>query len=307
MTRLKTLASLLATSAAVALAGAPAMAQDAAAETTATLENVDPALWVVEDEDTTIYLFGTFHAMKDGVEWFNDEVKTSYDASDEVVVELIAPEDPAQMQPLIMKYGINMSGEPLSAKLSEDARAALHETLEGMGAPAQAFDMFKPGFASVSLTAGLMPGWGFDPELGVDKSVITAAKADGKPITELETIEEQLIVLTATLSEEEQLRMLEESLLEIDDMDDQLETMLAAWKTGDEATFAELFGELNDSSEAFYDALLTNRNANWAKWIEERTVKPGSVFIAVGAGHLAGSDSVQAILAQHGLKAERVQ
>ena len=34
--------------------------------------------------------------------------------------------------------------------------------------------------------------------------------------------------------------------------------------------------------------------------------RPGTVFIAVGAGHLAGPDSVQAALAAHGLRATRV-
>ena len=48
------------------------------------LPDADPALWVVRDADTTIYLFGTFHLL-DGRPWFNDEVKTAFDASSELV------------------------------------------------------------------------------------------------------------------------------------------------------------------------------------------------------------------------------
>jgi hypothetical protein len=55
-----------------------------------------------------------------------------------------------------------------------------------------------------------------------------------------------------------------------------------------------------------YAALLTNRNANWAAWINEQMAKPGTTFMAVGAGHLAGSTSVQQLLSAYGLTAERV-
>jgi hypothetical protein len=37
-----------------------------------------PALWVVNDEDTIIYLFGTFHALDGRSDWLNDEVMTAF-------------------------------------------------------------------------------------------------------------------------------------------------------------------------------------------------------------------------------------
>ena len=80
----------------------PAPAPPAAAAPAASLPDADPALWVVRDADTTIYLFGTFHLL-DGRPWFNDEVRTAFDASDELVIECdpargqgaMAPSDPA--------------------------------------------------------------------------------------------------------------------------------------------------------------------------------------------------------------------
>jgi uncharacterized protein len=53
--------------------------------------------------------------------------------------------------------------------------------------------------------------------------------------------------------------------------------------------------------------LLTQRNANWAKWIKERMARPGTVFVAVGAGHLGGKSSVQKLLKKQKLKAKRVR
>jgi uncharacterized protein YbaP (TraB family) len=65
---------------------------------------------------------------------------------------------------------------------------------------------------------------------------------------------------------------------------------------------------LNDEVDdpALYARLLTDRNANWAEWIDERMASPGNLFIAVGAGHLAGSGSVQEQLGERGYEVERV-
>ena len=52
--------------------------------------------------------------------------------------------------------------------------------------------------------------------------------------------------------------------------------------------------------------MVADRSARWAQWIEARLSKPGIVFVAVGAGHLGGKDSVQAVLARDGIKAKRV-
>jgi uncharacterized protein YbaP (TraB family) len=52
--------------------------------------------------------------------------------------------------------------------------------------------------------------------------------------------------------------------------------------------------------------LLENRNRAWAEWIDGRLDTPGTVFMAVGMGHLVGPDSVQFFLKQRGIGSERV-
>ena len=54
----------------IAGAPAPVMAQDAAAETG------KPALWVVRDADSTIYLFGTVHLLRPETVWNSPVVKS---------------------------------------------------------------------------------------------------------------------------------------------------------------------------------------------------------------------------------------
>ncbi|MGZ8282939.1 MAG: TraB/GumN family protein, partial [Allosphingosinicella sp.] len=92
---------LLAAALALAPAAAPAQAPASPAPPAAPapLADADPAMWVVRDDDTIIYLFGTIHLLDDRP-WFNDEVRTAFDASDEVVLEAILPDNPAEIMPL---------------------------------------------------------------------------------------------------------------------------------------------------------------------------------------------------------------
>jgi len=52
--------------------------------------------------------------------------------------------------------------------------------------------------------------------------------------------------------------------------------------------------------------MFTERNERWADWIRARMRTPGTVFVAVGAGHLAGQDSLLVRLAERGLPSHRV-
>ena len=88
----------------------PACAQQPAASAPAA-NDADPALWVVKDKDTTIYLFGTIHVLKPGLTWFDEAVKTAFDRSDEVKLEIVMP-DPATMQGLVQATGVAAPGTP---------------------------------------------------------------------------------------------------------------------------------------------------------------------------------------------------
>ena len=78
------------------------------------------------------------------------------------------------------------------------------------------------------------------------------------------------------------------------------------WTSGDSEGMAKLMNDMNDESPAMFKALLTDRNANWAEWIDKRLDKPGVVFMGVGAGHLGGKGSVQDLLAKRGIKSTRL-
>ena len=107
------------------------------------------------------------------------------------------------------------------------------------------------------------------------------------------------------MPQEAQLEFLDETVEKIPEATTTLDAMVAEWLEGDAVGLANLLNaELTDP--VLYDRLLTARNANWAGWIENRLERPGTVFIAVGAGHLAGTGSVQDQLKKRGLRVSRI-
>jgi uncharacterized protein len=266
--------------------------------------DVDPALWVVKDKDTTIYLFGTVHILKPGLGWFDDGVKKAFDRSDELVVEMIEP-PAAQAQMIYTKYMLDQSGVPLSQKLPEKDRDAFKALMAKLNILKEAYEPLDPWAVAVTLQVTSLVANNYDPNSGVDSQLVSAAKAAGKPIKEIETFEWQL-ALFDTLPQESQVRFLQESITGFDELGKGMDQLIAVWSKPDPDALAKLMNE-GLSDPALNKALLTDRNANWAKWIDNRMDKPGVVFMAVGAGHLAGKGSVQDMLRQYKLKARRVK
>jgi uncharacterized protein YbaP (TraB family) len=309
MTKLRMLASAiaLAAAAAPALAQAPAVSAPAApAAAPAALPDTDPALWVVKDADTTIYLFGTFHALDGKTDWFNDEVRAAFERSSKVYFEIVKPENRAAIAPLVQRYWVATDGKTLTSRLSEKGRKDLVAALASLGAPPTALDQLKPFAASMALAALGMQKVGKTGEQGAEAVITAAAKRAGKPVDQLETIEFQF-QLFDKLPEAEQIRMLEYTAATIDEMEPTFARMTKAWNNGDAEGLAALMNEMQGQSPALYELLLAGRNRSWAEWIETRLKSPGTVFVAVGAGHLAGKNSVQDYLAKDGIKTSRIE
>ena len=276
----------------------------ATAPAPAQLADADPALWVVRDDDTTVYLFGTFHLL-DGRPWLNDEVRTAFDASNELVLEAIIPENPADMQPMIVRYAVDPQGRRLSQRLTAEQNAALNQAIAALGAPPGAFDPLEPWFVSMTLAGVAAQRLGLNPANGPEGVLIRAARERNLPVHELEGIEPQLRMLDG-MPEELQLAQLRQTLENLDGLDEMLAPMLASWSTGNVDQLVTIMNQTIAQEPALHRLLFSDRNARWATWIQERLARPGTVFLAVGAGHLAGPDSVQAALQARGIASARV-
>ena len=273
---------------------APAAAQD-----------IDPAVWVVKDEDTTVYLFGTFHVLDGKDQWFNDEVATSFAKADELILEASDVADAALAQQLSMKYGMDTSGTTLTERLSPDYQAKLAERLKANGAPANALDQLKPFLASMTLTLIETMKLGMSGEKGPEAILMESAKDRGMRIDQLEGIEYQLKMF-ADLPMDDQVEMLEKTLDE-EDLGGELKKMYATWANGDAAGLGAILDEGAKEDKLSHDLVFRIRNELWADWIEKRMAQPGTVFVAVGGGHLVGQDSVQVQLGKKGIYSRRVR
>ena len=267
--------------------------------------DADPALWVVKDRDTTIYLFGTVHVLKPGLRWFDEGVKKAFDASQQVVLEYPLASD-EESKAVLLSLAIDPDGPPLTEKLHANKRAAYAAALAKLGRPPAALDRVYPWFAAITLTQLMLQQAGYSLTSGAERTIDAAAKAAGKPVTGLETLQQQLGFF-ASLSEADQIAFLESGVDDLDKGEQQIGEMVADWAKGDPDALATVMNSDIDKLPNLYKVLLVDRNKRWAWWINERMKQPGTVFIAVGAGHLAGKDSVQRQLAAYKRKAKRVK
>ncbi|WP_420605460.1 TraB/GumN family protein [Novosphingopyxis sp.] len=280
---------------------APQAAVDAAATTIA----ADPALWLVEDEDTKIYLFGTVHLLKPGLQWFDGAVKTAFDSADTAVFEVLPGDDQAATIATFQRLGTDVTGTKLRDRLEGADRTQYEAAMTALGIPSPTFDSFEPWMATMNLSLLTFAKAGFEPDQGVEQVLQAKAKVADKSMIGLETIEEQLGFLD-TLPMTSQVQWLNETVDTLPEAETALDEMVTDWAGGEPEKLADLLNE-GMSDPELRAAMLTRRNANWAKWIDRRLATPGTVFLAVGSGHLAGEDSVQQQLAQYGVEAKRIE
>ncbi|NII11658.1 TraB/GumN family protein [Oleiagrimonas sp. C23AA] len=266
-----------------------------------------PALWKVSQGSSTLYLFGTVHLMSDSAKWEYPALKKAMAASQALYIE-ITDDNPANMQALVMKYGVDMQ-HPLSDKLDPADRKRLAAAAKSAGMPGgmAALNIMQPWLAAVTLTVVPLVKAGLDPKAGADKVIKRQMSAAGKPVHGLETAEQQIRML-ADMAPKTQIAFLKSALDDIDDGAAKLRKLTDAWQRGDVnaiARFAD--ADMRKASPVVYQHLLVDRNKRWAPQLKALLAKPGTRFVAVGAAHLAGPDSVQHQLAALGLHAERVQ
>jgi uncharacterized protein YbaP (TraB family) len=269
---------------------------------TAPAVKVGPALWKVADEDTTIWLFGTIHILPAGIDWYSGPIAAALEGSDTLVTEIVEPNDPA-VQARVTQIALSDPPKNLRDQLPPKERARYEAALASLQLPVSAFDANDPWYAAVALSTLPLMREGFGTMNGAEAMLIAQAK--DKQRLGLETAESQL-GLFDTLPHETQVRYLGEVLESLPKVRQEVLAMIDAWQRGQADKLADLMNE-EESDPALMKILLIDRNKNWAKWIKERLKQPGTVFVAVGAGHLAGKGSVQAQLAADRIKAQRVR
>jgi len=268
-------------------------------------QQAKPALWAVTDADTTIYLFGTIHLLPGDLKWRTARFDQAVTNSRELVVETIVDDkNPSKLMAAMASIGLAKGLPPLVDRVPAAKRAKLQAAIKKSGVPEPAYNAMKTWMAAFLLLSNQFRDMGLSG--GVEGVLRDDFTAKNKPIGELETNVEQLSFFDR-LPEAAQRNLLEGALEDNTTVKRDFGGMLDAWARGDVKGIARTFDKDLSGSPELRDSLIRQRNSNWSKWIEKRMAQPGEVLIAVGAGHLAGPNSVLEMLEKDGYKIKRVE
>ena len=287
---------------------APAAPTPAATPTPAAgMAKATPAIWRVKGTHGTVYLFGSVHVMKPDVEWEAGKVKAAFDSADVLCLEIANLDDTSAAQPLLMQYGLDPQ-HPLSEKISKEDLTTLDTVVKAIGMPGETMmEPMRPWLVSMMLSVLPMMKAGFSPNTGIDMALLAQTKQANKQVKGFETMEQQVHLL-ADVPEAEQITMLHKDLTELDKSTAQMNELVAAWQKGDVEKIGAIDNtELATKYPAVYKRMVVDRNQRWADTLNGVLKDPGTgtVFVAVGAAHLAGPDSVIKMLEKDGWKVER--
>jgi hypothetical protein len=266
----------------------------------------DPALWLVKGPHAAVYLFGTVHVLKKDEPWRTPKIDAAIERSGSLWLEIPDADNVAGLQPLIVKLGLD-TARPLSSKLTPEQLNKLNEVAHDAGIPggALALEPMKPWLAAVTVSVAPMMKAGFDPSSGVEKVLKPEFLKANKPVKGFETAEQQVHYF-ADMTEKAQVEYLASELDGYDGAVDKFSKLVAAWYAGKEADLDEMFsGEFRAKYPELFQTLVVKRNQGFVSQIDKLLKGDGTVFVAVGAGHLVGRDGVPAMLEKKGYQVVR--
>ena len=259
-----------------------------------------PALFELADADTRIWLFGTIHLLPPDVQWETPAVAAAEKSADTLVTEL--PGDPPAHLAAIFRARAAAAGlPPLLERVPHGEREAVRKLVERAGLSLATLDAMKSWAAALTLSAAAATAdAGATAEDGVEAHI--AKRFTGRPRIGLETAESQFAIFDA-LPEADQRALIIAAARDTGGY----RQLLASWERGDVSAIGQAIARSTRSSPAVARTLIDRRNARWAGWIARRMERPGVVFVAVGAGHLAGPGSVIDRLRARGFVVHRMQ
>lgn len=268
-------------------------------------QRVTPALWKVADADTTLYLFGSVHQLPEGYDWDEGKLPAAIDASSMLVLE-ISPDEAGRASAALNAMARDTPGPPLAERLPANLRPELTLLIQRGGRHRAELDALESWAAALMLSQMIAADHDLSAARGVEAVLATRFQADGKPVRGLERAGAQLAIFDR-LPEQAQRALLAQVIKDAPDSRDRLDAMIDAWAKGRVDALAAIVAEESTAIAELRKPLLIDRNAAWTTWAAQRMKEPGTIFIAVGAGHLVGPDSVLAMLAAKGYPATRVQ
>jgi len=257
-------------------------------------------LWEVAGKTNQVYLLGSVHLLREDDYPLPAIYGRVYDEAEKLVMELDMDDiDLLQMQQQMITAGMTTDGRSLQQILGETQWRKASAMAESMDIELEMLNSVEPWFAALTVVELQMLKLGFDPSLGVEFHFLRRAQADSKPIEGLESVAQQ-ITFFDRLPLETQSRFFLKALEDAQTIDEGIEDLINAWRSGNTAAMHDELTEGFDGFPTVYDSLVVRRNQAWVRNIADLLDDEDDYLVIVGALHLIGDDSVVGLLSAQG-------
>ena len=261
------------------------------------------ALWEVHGTHNTVYLLGSIHVLRPADYPLAPAVLAAYSDAKSIIMEINLQEvDPQQMQTELLASARLPEGKTLPSIMGAQRYERATALARELGLELSIFDAFAPWFVAEAISQLQLQQLGFTPKSGVEMFFLEHARSDGKSVSGLETVRDQIALFDA-LPFETQAEYLISSLEEAHDLPKEVDDMVHAWVRGDTVWFADQLKAEFGRDAKLYQSVLVARNRKWIPKIEALLNDNKNYLVIVGTGHLVGEGSVIELLRKDGIAA----
>lgn len=268
-------------------------------------------LWKVTSDKRPAdgYILGSVHLGRSSDSEMDTAIREAYERSVALIVEVDEDRyNSSEIQQLTMMKAAYSRGDSIVNHVSEETLALLGATFSKIGLPIRHFMRFKPWFLSLTASVLVMTRAGYSPDNGIDKRFIARARAEKKPVGELESPEYQIDVLSSLAPKQDEQNM-RHTLEHIDEIGAEIDKIRNAYFTGNVEAMADIVssaGQDNSGVQEYMEKVMYSRNRTMSQSIDRLLMDPGPFFIVVGVGHLVGDRNVLNHLKRKGYGIQRV-
>ncbi|BBN83097.1 hypothetical protein PA25_30820 [Pseudoalteromonas sp. A25] len=271
------------------------------------LSNATPALFQVEKNGIKSHLFGTVHVGTADMQKLPKQVLKAIESSELIAVEVdLDSLSASQIQQISAPFMLLPEGTALADVMNPTHYQKLKHYLSTAGLSISRFHRHRPWAVMITLLQMEYKKLGFSEQYGIDKQVLTYSKKLRKKVIGLETLQQQLAMLSALEIQNE--AMFEETFEHLDDINFYFLDLVNAWKAGDMNKLSQYYARsFDDSTYGKYSeqVMLVERNKQWLETLSA-LLRKQPTFIAVGALHLPEQHGLINLLKQAGFKVSKL-
>ena len=262
------------------------------------------SVWKISRNGNSILLGGSMHLLRDEDFPLPQEFDMAFEQSSALVVEAdVEQMEDENVKQYLMTQMFLGEGQTLESLLNSDTYKILSAVTGDFGIPIENFSNVKPSMVMMILTSLQMQALGFSQE-GIDSYLLRKADKENKPFYFFETVEQQINMLVS-MGEGYENEYVRYSLLDMENTEAYLKTILDDWKTGESAITEKILKEMKEDWPLIYKTLIADRNNEWIPQIEGLLDSGTAYFIVVGLAHIHGSDGLMRALEDHGCTIEQ--